>query len=132
MFVVDLIAASLLAVVLTTGFAAIVGSRYYRRVSALSGKVWLMSFVSWAGGILVVAFGPALTGTHWLPFAVTGFLIGLLVLVLPKFPNFKHIVQMEMRDPGEDARPAIALYFFVTLFLFFCAISLRFYIVNLA
>lgn len=131
MFVVDLIAASLLAVVLTTGFAAVVGSRYYRRVSALSGEVLLMSFASWVGGILVVAFGPALTGTHWLPFAVTGFLIGLLVLALPKFPNFKHIVQMEMRDSGEDSRPAIALYFFVTLFLFFCAISLRFYIVNL-
>lgn len=132
MFVVDLIAASLLAVVLTTGFAAVVGSRCYRRVGTLSGKVWLMSFASWVGGILVVAFGPALTGTHWLPFAVTGLLIGLLVLVLPKFPNFKHFVQMEIRDPREDARPAIALYFFVTLFLFFCAVSLRFYIVNLA
>jgi hypothetical protein len=101
-------------------------------VGTLSGEVWLMSFASWTGGILVVAFGPALTGTHWLPFAVTGLLIGLLVMALPKFPNFKHIVQMEIRDPGEDARPAIALYFFVTLFLFFCAISLRFYIANLA
>jgi hypothetical protein len=132
MFVVDLIAASLLAVVLTTGFAAVVGSRCYRRVGTLSGKVWLMSFASWVGGILVVAFGPALTGTHWLPFAVTGLLIGLLVLVLPKFPNFTHFVQMETGDPRQDARPAIALYFFVTLFLFFCAVSLRFYIVNLA
>ena len=132
MFVVDFIAACALAFVLTVIFAAIVRGCGYRTISELPASMWLMSVASWVGGVLLVAFGPAVTGSHWLPFAVTGLLIGLLVLGLRRMPRFRRRVHAETGEPGDDARPAIALYFFLTLLLFFCAISMRFYIVNLA
>lgn len=132
MFVVDFIAASLLAFVLTVLFAALVRGSGCSGMRDLSARVWLMSVASWIVGISVVAFGPPLTGTHALPFALTGLLVGLLVLGLRRMPQFRRSVHTETGDPGGDARPAIAIYFFVTLLLFFCAISLRFYIVNLA
>ena len=132
MFVVDFIAASVLALVLTVAFTVLVRSRRYRRVSDITGDVWLMSVASWIGGTLVVGCGLSLTGTHWLPFAVSGFLIGLLVLTLPSLPKFRSLADNDTSDPGADAQPVIAIYFFVTLLLFFCAISVRFYVVNLA
>ena len=132
MFVVDFIAAFLLAFVLTIGFAAIVRSRRYTRLHELSQRTWLMCVASWAAGILVLGFGPMITGTHWLPFAATGLIVGLLVLPLPFFPKFRRSVHTETGEPGGDVRQPIAFYFFITLLLLFCAISLRFYLVNLA
>jgi hypothetical protein len=132
MFVVDFIAASVLALVLTVAFTALVRNRRYRRVSDMSGNVWLMAVASWIGGILVVGCGLSLTGTHWLPFAVSGFLIGLLVLTLPGLPKLETLPDNDPGHPGADAQPVIAMYFFVTLLLFFCAISVHFYMVNLA
>ena len=132
MFVVDLIAASFLAIVLTVAFAALLRGRGCPRWSKLPTTLWLMTIASWAGGILVVAFGPALTGTHWLPFAITGLLVGLLVITLRRMPAFRDSLASETGEPGNDVRPAVALYFVVTLLLFFSAISLRFYVVNLA
>jgi hypothetical protein len=132
MFLVDVIAASVLALVLTIVFTALVRNRRYRRVSDMSGSVWLIALVSWIGGILVVGCGLSLTGTHWLPFAVSGFLIGLLVLTLPGLPKFRSLADDDTDDPSADAEIVIAMYFLVTLLLFFCAISVRFYMVNLA
>ena len=132
MFVLDFISASILAFLLTVGFAAVVRSRGYRQLRDLSARLWLISVASWLGGIVLVAFGPAATGTHWLPFAVAGLLLGLLVIALPNLSKFRRSVYTETGEPAGDARPAIAAYFIVTLLLFFCAISLRFYIVNLA
>ena len=132
MFVVDFIAASVLTFVLTVAFTAVVRNREYRRVSDMSGTAWLMTVASWVGGIFVVSFGLSLTGTHWLPFAVSGFVVGLLVLTLPALPKFRSLADKDISDPGADAQPVIVMYFFVTLLLFFCALSLRFYIMNLA
>lgn len=132
MFVIDLIAASLLAAVLTVAFAALLRRRGCRRWSKLPAAVWLMTIGSWTAGVLLVAFGPTLTGTHWLPLAVTGLLVGLLVIALRRMPAFRDSLASETGAPGDDARPAIAAYFVVTLLLFFSAISLRFFFVNLA
>jgi hypothetical protein len=128
MFVVDFIAACLLALVLTVAFAAVLRGCGYSSFRDMSGTMWLMSNASWAGGILLVAFGPAVTGTHWLPFAVAGLMVALLVVA----PKFSRAVHSDIGGPGNEVRPAVALYLFITLLLFFCAISLRFYIVHLA
>lgn len=127
MFVVDLVAASLLTVVLTIGFAAVVRGR---GLKGIPSTVWLMAVASWAGGILIVAFGPMATGTHWLPFAITGLALVGLVFALVRLSKFRRSLHRETGAVGDDARAAIALYFFVTLLLFFCAISLRFFLVN--
>ena len=130
MFVVDLIAASVLAIVLTIGFAALVRSD--RRIRELSASVCIMAVASWIMGILVVAFGPAMTGTHWLPFAVTGLVVGVLVLGLANLPEFHSPVRATTGQPRSEVRPVIAMYFIATVLLFFCAVSLRFYLVNLS
>ena len=130
MFVIDFIAASILTVVLTIGFTEAVRRSGYPRVHKMSAPVWLMSIGSWLGGIALLAFGPPLTGTHWLPFAVAGLLAGLLLLILPGLPKFGPAEATAERK--HDARSAIAVYFIVTLLLFSCAISVRFYIVHLA
>lgn len=131
MFVVDLIAASLLTFVLTVAFTAVVRHQRYRKVSDISGGAWLMTLASWVGGVFVISFGLSVTGTHWLPFAVAGFVIGLLVLTLPAFPRFRSLANKQTSAPGADAQPVIVMYFFVTLLLFLCALSLRFYVMNL-
>ena|SRR5688572_1548965 len=132
MFVIDLIAASVLTFVLTVAFTAVVRNRRYCHVSDMSGSVWLMTVASWVAGIFVLSFGLSLTGTHWLPFAVSGFVVGLLVLTLPALPKFRSLADHDTGHSGADAQPVIVMYFFVTLLLFFCALSLRFYIMNLA
>ena len=132
MFVVDLISAAVLAFVLTVGFAAVVRGSRCRGIGELPPRIWLMCVLSWIGGILLVAFGPAVTGAHWLAFAVTGLLVGLLVLALRKVPNSRQSVHSGTGEPGDDGRPAIAGYFCITLLLFLCAVSLRFYLVHLA
>ena len=132
MFVVDFISAGLLAFVLTVIFAAIIRRGGYRRVRELTGAVWALAVGSWLGGALVVAVGPVLTGTHWIPFAFSALLIGLLVIGLWSVPSFKRSVHTSTGQPGSGARSAIAAYFFVTLLLFFCAISVRFYIAHIA
>jgi len=60
------------------------------------------------------------------------FLIGLLVLTLPGLPKFRRWGDNNEGDLAADAQPVIAMYFFVTLLLLFCAISVRFCMVNLA
>ncbi len=132
MFVVDFISASVLAVVLTIVFAALFQRRGYRRARDMSSSDWLMLLASWVAGIGLVAFGPAITGTHWLAFAVAGFLVGLLVLGLRKLPKFRRSLRTAQTETPDATRSAVALYFCVTVLLFFCAVSLRFYLVHLS
>lgn len=132
MFVVDFLAASLLAVVLTIAFACIVRHYGVKRFGDFSAKVWLMAISSWAGGILLLAFAPPLTSAHWMAFAVAGVLALLLVPLFAGSRTVNHSLAAATGQPGNDARPAIAVYFVLTLLLFFCAVSVRFYIVHLA
>lgn len=132
MFVIDFISASILAGVLAVGFAALVRAFGYRRIGDVSAGGWTIAAASWIGGILLVAVGPGITGTHWLPFLVGALMIGLLVICLQRMPSFRRSLHTETGEPGDGARPLIALYFIVTLLLFFCAVSFRFYIVELA
>ena len=131
MFVVDFISASILAVVLTVGFAAVARARRYNRMGDISSVGWTVAALSWIGGILLVAFGPPVSGTHWLPFLVSGLLIGIMVICLQRMPTFRRSVRSETGEPGADARPLIAMYFIVTLLLYFCAVSFRVYLVEL-
>ena len=132
MFFVDFVVASILALVLTIAFAAILRHHRVKRFGDFSVKVWVMAITSWLGGILLLAFGPPLTRTHWIAFAVAGALVLLLVPLIVRSRTFNHSIPAATGLPGHDARPAIAVYFVFTLLLFFCAISVRFYIVHLA
>lgn len=130
MFVVDFISAFLLAVAFTIVFAGFVRERGYKQWQAMPAGVWIGALVSWACGMALVAFGAL--ATHWMPFAISALALVLLVVALIRGRRFRSAVHTETGAPGNDARPAIALYFCLTLLLFFCAISLRFYLVNLS
>lgn len=121
----------MLALVLTVGFAAVARARRYRRMGDISSVGWTITTVSWIGGILLVAFGPPVTGTHWLPFLVSALLVGVMLICLQRVPAFTRSMHAQTGEPGADARPLIAIYFIVTLLLYFCAISFRFYLVEL-
>ena len=131
MFVVDFISASILAVVLTVGFAAVASACRYRRIRDIPSIGWLIAAASWIGGTLLLAFGPPVAGTHSLPFLVSVLLIGVMVICLQRVPTFRRSVHSQTGNPGTDVRPLIAMYFIVTLLLYFCAVSFRFYVVEL-
>jgi hypothetical protein len=132
MFVVDFISASVLAGALTIGCAALVRHSRCRRLGKVSASMWLIAVASWCGGMLLVGFGPTLTGRHWLIFVASALVILFAAAALLRRPRFREAVQTETAPPGADAQPLIAGYFIVTLLLFFCAISIRFFIANFA
>ncbi len=129
MFVVDFITAFLLALAFTIVFDGAVRGRGYYAWRQLPPPIWLLTCGTWIGGMGLVAFG-AFAG-RWVPFALAIASLALLVFALLR-ARLRDRVRFESEEAGNDARPAIALYFFVTLLLFFCAISLRFYIVHLS
>lgn len=131
MFVVDFITAGVLAFVLTIVFAAVVRGCGYRSVRDLPVRIWVMSTLAWSAGILLVAFGQTITGTHWVAFAVSCLLVAAVAVAFWNVPKFRRSLHSRAGERGLDAQPAIAWYFVLTLLLFFCAVSVRFYIVNL-
>ncbi|HJT82386.1 MAG TPA: hypothetical protein VJ719_14425 [Chthoniobacterales bacterium] len=130
MFVVDLLTAFLLAIVFTFGFAAFVRTRGYHSWREMPLSIWILNGVSWIAGILLVALGaiPA----HWLSFGAAVAALGAMTFLLVRSAGFRRALSAPTGSPGNDARPAIAFYFCITLLLFFCAVSIRFYIVNLS
>ena len=92
--------------------------------------IWLLAVGSWLVGMRVVGVGAMLA--HWVPFVLGVIALGVIAFALIRAAGFRRTVHTETGEPGNDARPAIALYFCVTLLLFFCAISVRFYIVHLS
>ncbi len=130
MFVVDFIAAFLVAFVLTVMFAGVLGRRGFRRWRDRFGFLLLVLLGSWAGGVWLVAFGPAISGTHWLPFLIAGIMVALLALALMQLPKFRGAVYTPGQDREPAARLAIGLYFSITLLLFIVAICVRYFAVH--
>jgi hypothetical protein len=128
MFVVDFLTAFLLSVAFTIVFAGEAREHGYRAWRQMSALAWLLTLGSWVVGMVLVGFGAR--AAHWIPFLLSGLALGLVGYSLVRARRSKRALAREAGEPGNDARPAIALYFCVTLLLFFCAISLRFYIVN--
>jgi hypothetical protein len=130
MFVVDYISAFLLAVAFTIAFASAVRDKNYRAWRNMPAKGWLLAVGSWLLGMSVVGFGALVA--HWLTFVLGAIALGVIAFALIRAAGFRNTVHTQAGEPGNDARPAVAAYFCVTLLLFFCAISVRFYVVNLS
>jgi hypothetical protein len=129
MLLFDYISAFLLAIAFTIAFAGIVRGRGYRAWRDMPVTAWLIVIGSWALGTIVIALGAI--RAHWLTFAIGAGALGLIA-----FSGMQRALRQKPRRPAlpkraDDTRPAIALYFCITLLLFFSAISVRFYIVNL-
>ena len=129
MLFVDYSSAFLLAVAFTILFGNAVRERKRRAWRRMPVSLWLLAASSWLIGVVLVGLGAVVT--HW-----TTFIFGLLAFVviadaLIGKTGFKRISRMQIGDSRNDALPAITLYFWITLLLFFSAISVRSYIANL-
>ena len=83
-------------------FALVTRSRTRR-----SGFVWFFLFIllaTWAGGVWIRPFGPALANIRWLQFLVVGLLAVLLVaLAAPlKPPKSRHDTLDQLEDMAEQ------------------------------
>ena len=128
MFVVDFFTAFLLAFAFTIIFARAVRDQGFRAWREMSATAWLLTLGSWFVGMLLIGFGAM--AAHWVPFALSALALALLAYSFIRSRRLKRAASAAVSDPDNNAPPAIALYFFVTLLLFFCAISLRFYVAN--
>lgn len=95
-------------------FAGVLGRRGFRRWRDRFGFLLLVLLGSWAGGVWLVAFGPVISGTHWLPFLIAGIMVALLALALMQLPKFRGLVYTSGQDREPAARLAIGLYFSIT------------------
>ena len=70
-----------LALLLALIFAAVLAAAFgVRGPWVAPWAVFLVMFLGiWAGGVWITPVGPALYGVYWLPFMLTGLIIGLLV-----------------------------------------------------
>jgi hypothetical protein len=133
MFVVDFITALLIAFALSVIFAGTLRTRGFRRFGERSLFFILVLLGSWAGGIWLVAFGPVVSGTHWLPFVAAGVIVALTTLALMQIPEFSasvHAAEGRTGD-GQAAPLAIGLYFWISLLILMVAISARYLWVHL-
>ncbi len=130
MFVVDFLTAFLVAFLLTVMVAGVLGRRGFRRWRDRFGFLLLVLLGSWAGGVWLVAFGPVISGTHWLPFLIAGIMVVLLALALMQLPKFRDSVYTPGQDRESAGRLAIGLYFSITLLLFIVAICVRYFVVH--
>ncbi len=129
-FLVDYISAFFLAVAFTIAFAIMIRDEKFRAWRDMPPKAWLLTFASWLLGTMMVGFG-ALTA-HWLTFVTGTAALAAIIFTLVQRHGFKNVTKRETETTGNDVHPAVALYFCITLLLFFCAISVRFYVINLA
>jgi hypothetical protein len=83
LFLFDLLLAFIVALLLSLVFIPIVSSRRGGRQGSLITVVLffflILFFATWAGGVWVTPFGPAIWGVNWMPFVAVGLLVALLL-----------------------------------------------------
>jgi hypothetical protein len=129
MFIVDLLTAVLLAVVLTFLFAGFLDHARYGRWRDLRPAVWLLTVGLWAIGIILLTLA-AWIG-HWVPFLLSSVLLFVVVFTVVGRSSFPQAGATRLNRSDRQNQMAVALYFSLTLLLFFCVVSLRFYFENL-
>src|ERR687891_1167728 len=128
MLFVDYSSAFLLTVAFTILFGNAVRERKLRAWRRMPVSLWLLAASLWLIGLVLVGLGAIVT--HWLILIVGVLAFVIIADALIGKTGVKRISRIEIGDPRNDALPAILLYFWITLLLFFSAISVRSYIAN--
>jgi hypothetical protein len=105
-FLMSLVVALIVCVI----FALVTRSRTRR-----TGFIWFFLFVlmaTWAGGVWIRPFGPALAEIRWLQFLVVGLLAVLLVALFAplKPPRGRHETLDQLEDVAEQKQLAKMTY----------------------
>jgi hypothetical protein len=117
MILLDLFAAFTVALILSLLFALATWKRGRRR-----GLFWLffiLFLATWAGGLWMKPFGPALWGIHWLSFLLVGAVVALILAVAqsrPRPQGREETIEMLERMKREREAKQVA---WITLTIFF-------------
>ncbi len=107
----DLLAASLIALIVVAFFTAFAGGLGPSR--EVLGVFLLTVLVTWSVGVWVAPFGPALWGRYWLPFLVPGLLFLLLLAALVPTrrapPTYQEAVDRARADDASAGTALVAL-----------------------
>jgi len=137
MLIYDLLAAFVVAMVLSLLLAAAFGWRWPGKYGPLSSLLMLfivLFFVSWAGGIWVEPFGPAIWDIYWLPFLMVGIIFSLLILALIPFRKPRTVKeaerQAEIRAEARAATETVLSIFFWVLMIALVGVIIARYLNN--
>lgn len=117
MFLIHLLYALFFALLLSALFIVLFRTRGpWSNVTLFFLVIFL---ATWAGGVWLVPFGPALWGTPFLPFLLVGLVLALLLAAAA--PSEKDESTVELQDPKEireeraTAARALSLFFWVLI-----------------
>jgi len=89
------VAVELVTALVIAGTLSYLFAHNLKRRGNRSGFFWfflLIFLITWAGGLWLMPFGPALLGIHWLPFIAVGLAGAIVVSLLAgrRYPRNRH------------------------------------------
>lgn len=105
-FLYEFLFALVIGLVLTTIFSVLINKT--RKWQTILLFFVILFLATWAGGIWIRPFGPALLGVYWLPFMVIGLIFALLLTML--LPNKPPRTTKEASKKAETAIIADKLF----------------------
>jgi MFS family permease len=131
------VAAELVTALVIAGTLSYLFAHNLKRRGNRSGFFWfflLIFMITWAGGLWLMPFGPALLGIHWLPFATIG-LVGAIVVSLlagRRYPRNRHetIDLLERVEKGRELQKvtylSLNIFFWLVLLVLVMAVVFRY------
>ncbi len=118
-FLYEFLFALVVGLILTTIFSVLVNKT--RRWRTILMFFVILFLATWAGGIWIKPFGPALLGIYWLPFVVVGLIFALILTML--LPNRPPKTSKEAETKAESMVIADKLFKFFIWLLFIVLVA---------
>ena len=116
MFFLDIIAALIIAVLLTSIFAG-----GCRRCGPGEGALFFFIIVflaAWAGGLWITPFGPAFFGFYWIPFMFFALIVALLLAGLSEPAVKRNSTRaIEQIRAQQEAVKSVGVFFWVLIII---------------
>jgi len=131
------VAAELVSALVIAGTLSYLFAHNLQRRGNRSGFFWfflLIFMITWAGGLWLMPFGPALLGIHWLPFITVG-LAGTIVVSFfagRRYPRNRHetIDLLERIEKERELQKmtylSLNIFFWIVLFVLVMAVLFRY------
>jgi MFS family permease len=131
------VAAGFITALIIAGTLSHLFAKTLKRRGKRKGFFWfflIIFMITWAGGVWLTPFGPALLGIHWLPFILVG-LVGAIVISFVaqrRYPRGRHetIDLLESIEEGRELEQmtflSLNILFWIVLFMLLAAVLLRY------